>query len=131
MDWVFIKKLDYINVWQYFYIFIFKFLLYCFMWLKNQIPGMNLQMSISAKVHDIMIKIADYSVNGQMFAAFLLFVKFYHINKTVQLIYYGSHLRGLLGFIFFHQNELKFHLHMIRHRLLNLYVQIYRKGLFT
>ena len=32
------------------------------MWLENQIPGMNLQMSISAKVDDIMIKIADYSV---------------------------------------------------------------------
>ena len=31
------------------------------MLLENQIPGMNLQMSISAKV-DIMIKIADYSV---------------------------------------------------------------------
>ena len=32
------------------------------MWLEDQIPGMNLQMSISAKVDDIMIKIADYSV---------------------------------------------------------------------
>ena len=48
------------------------------MWLKKQIPGMNLQMSISAKVDDIMIKKADYSLNGQLFAAFLLFVKFYH-----------------------------------------------------
>ena len=32
------------------------------MWLENQIPGMNLQTSISAKFDDIMIKIADYSV---------------------------------------------------------------------
>ena len=32
------------------------------MWLEDQIPGMNLQMSISAKVDDNMIKIADYSV---------------------------------------------------------------------
>ena len=32
------------------------------MWLENQIPGMSLQMSISAKVDDILIKIADYSV---------------------------------------------------------------------
>ena len=32
------------------------------MWLENQIPDMNLQMSISAKFDDIMIKTADYSV---------------------------------------------------------------------
>ena len=32
------------------------------MWLENQIPGMNLQISISAKVDDIMIKIADCSI---------------------------------------------------------------------
>ena len=32
------------------------------MWLENQIPDMNLQMGISAKVGDIMIKKADYSV---------------------------------------------------------------------
>ena len=32
------------------------------MWLDDQIPGINLQIIISAKVDDIMIKIADYSV---------------------------------------------------------------------
>ena len=74
MGWVYIKKLNYITVWQYFLFLFLKFYGYCFTWLENQIPGMNLQMSISAKVDDIMIKIADYSVNGQMFAAFLFFL---------------------------------------------------------
>ena len=32
------------------------------MWLEDKIPGINLQMSISAKSGDIMIKIANYSV---------------------------------------------------------------------
>ena len=41
-------------------------------------PGINLQMSISAKVDDIMIKIADYTVKWSMFAAFFSFFKFYH-----------------------------------------------------
>ena len=35
-------------------------------------PGMNLHMSISAKVADIMIKIADYRVKWSNVAAFLL-----------------------------------------------------------
>ena len=49
MGWVCIKKLDYITEWQYFSIFLFLFLDFF------GIPGMNLQMSISAKVDDIMI----------------------------------------------------------------------------
>ena len=41
--------------------------------------GMNLQMSISAKVDDIMIKIADYSVKWSNFCCIsFLFFKFYH-----------------------------------------------------
>ena len=43
------------------------------MWLENQIPGTNLQMGISAKVGDIMIKVADYSViwsNGCCISSF-------------------------------------------------------------
>ena len=39
----------------------------------NQIPGMNLQMGISAKVGDIMIKVTDYSVK-----CISSFLKFYH-----------------------------------------------------
>ena len=39
----------------------------------EQIPGMNLQMSISAKVNNIMTKIAEYSLIDQTFANFLLF----------------------------------------------------------
>ena len=62
MGWVCIKKLDYITVWQYFPFLFLDFSGYLFMWLEDQIPGMDLQMSISAKVDDIMIKIADYSV---------------------------------------------------------------------
>ena len=62
MGWVCIKKLDYITVWQYFSILFFDFFGYCFMLLEDQIPGINLQMSISANVDDVMMKIADYSV---------------------------------------------------------------------
>ena len=46
------------------------------MWLENQIPGMNLQIGISAKVGDIMIKVADYSVkwpNGCCISFFFFF----------------------------------------------------------
>ena len=39
----------------------------------KQRPGMNLQMSISAKVDNIMTKIAEYSLIDQTFANFLLF----------------------------------------------------------
>ena len=39
----------------------------------EQIPGMNLQMSISAKLDNIMTKIADDSLIDQTFANFLLF----------------------------------------------------------
>ena len=39
----------------------------------EQIPGMNLQMSISAKVDIIMTKIAEYSFIDQTVAYFLLF----------------------------------------------------------
>ena len=46
------------------------------MWLENQIPGMNLQMGISAKVGDIIIKVADVKwSNGCCISSFL---KFYH-----------------------------------------------------
>ena len=62
MGWVCIKKLDYITVWQYFLFLFLDFFGYSFIWLEDQIPGMNLQISISAKVDNIMIKIADYSV---------------------------------------------------------------------
>ena len=62
MGQVCIKKLDYITEWQYFLFLFLDFFGYCFMWLENQIPDMNLQMGISAKVGDIMIKVADYSV---------------------------------------------------------------------
>ena len=40
---------------------------------EKQIPGMNLQMSISAKVDDIMIKIADYSVKWSNVCCISLF----------------------------------------------------------
>ena len=39
----------------------------------EQILGMNLQMSISAKVDNIMTKIAEYSLIDQTFANILLF----------------------------------------------------------
>ena len=39
----------------------------------EQIPEMNLQISISAKVDNIMNKIAEYSLIDQTFANFLLF----------------------------------------------------------
>ena len=48
------------------------------MWLENQIPGMNLQMSISAKVDDIMNKIADYSVKWSNSCYISSSLKFYH-----------------------------------------------------
>ena len=76
MGWVCIKKLDYITVWQYFSIL--DFFEFCFMWLESQIPGMNLQMSISAKVDDIIIKIADYSVKWSNVCCISSFMKFYH-----------------------------------------------------
>ena len=46
---------------------------YCLSWGLQQIPGMNLQMSISAKVDNIMTKIAEYSLIDQTFAYFLPF----------------------------------------------------------
>ena len=39
----------------------------------EQIPGMNLQMSIAAKVDYIITKVAEYSLIGQTVANFLLF----------------------------------------------------------
>ena len=39
----------------------------------EQIPGMILQMSISAKVDNIMTKIAEYSLIDQTFANLFLF----------------------------------------------------------
>ena len=74
------------------------------MWLEDQIPGMNLQMSISAKVDAIMIKIADYSVEWSNVCCISSCFEF----LSVQLIYYGSHLRGDLGFIFFTLMSLNF-----------------------
>ena len=100
MGWVCIKKLDYYTLLcGNIFLFLFlDFFGYCFMWLENQIPGMNLQMSISAKVDDIMIKIADYSVKWSHVCCISSLCLNYITNKkTVQLIYYGSYL----GFIFF------------------------------
>ena len=79
----------------------------CFMWLENQIPGMNLQMSILAKVDDIMIKIADYSVKWSNVCC-IFFLNSITNYKTFPLIYYGSHLRGHLGLIFFTLMSLNF-----------------------
>ena len=39
----------------------------------EQIPGMNLQMSNSEKVDNIMTKIAEYSLTDQTFAYFFFF----------------------------------------------------------
>ena len=55
-----------------------KVFLYTFVWKLfvmglEQIPGMNLQMSISAKVDNIITKIAEYSLIDQTFANFHLF----------------------------------------------------------
>ena len=70
---------------------------------------MNLQISISAKVDDIMIKIADYSVKwSNVYCISSFFFNSITKNKTVQLIYYDSHLRGHLGFIFFTLMSLNF-----------------------
>ena len=49
----------------------------------EQIPGMNLKMSISAKVDNIMTKIAEYSLNDQTLHI-SSFLKYDHKHKTVQ-----------------------------------------------
>ena len=67
----------------------------------EQRPGMNLQMSISAKVDNIMTKIAEYSLIDQTFANFLL-LKYDHKSQNCSIkLYNGSHLRDHLRFIFF------------------------------
>ena len=48
------------------------------MQLENQIPGINLQMSISAKVDDIMTKIAYCSVKWSTICCISSFLKPYH-----------------------------------------------------
>ena len=53
-------------------LFLFFFWILFVMGLE-QIPGMYLQMSISAKVYNSMTKIAEYSLIDQTFANFLLF----------------------------------------------------------
>ena len=59
MSWVFFKKFKYIC-----YVANFFFIHFWIMFVTGleQIPGMNLQMSISAKVDNIMTKIAEYSL---------------------------------------------------------------------
>ena len=48
------------------------------MWLEDQIPGMNLEMSISTKVDDIMIKIADCSVKWSNVCCISCCFEIYH-----------------------------------------------------
>ena len=70
MSWVFLKKFEYICFVANFFFIIFWIL---FVMGLEQRPGMNLQMSISAKVDNIITKIPEYSLIDQTFAYFLLF----------------------------------------------------------
>ena len=65
-----LKKFNTFVMWQFFSLYIFWIL---FVMGLEQIPGMNLQMSISTKVDNIMTIIAEYSLIDQTFANFLLF----------------------------------------------------------
>ena len=68
----------------------------------EQRPGMNLKMSISAKVENIMTKIAEYSCIDQTFAKFLLFLKYDYKTQNCSIkLYNGSHLKDHLRFVFF------------------------------
>ena len=53
--------------------FVFIFFWILFVMGLEQITGINWQMRISAKVDNIMTKIAEYSLMDQTFANFLLF----------------------------------------------------------
>ena len=61
-----------------FLIFIFRFLWILFYAVEKEIPGINLQMSISAKVDDIMTKIADCNVKWSNVCCISSFLKSYH-----------------------------------------------------
>ena len=66
----------------------------------EQIPGMNLQMSISAKVDNIMTKIAEYNLifNFYQLSSFL---KYDHKSQNCSIkLYNCSHLRDHLRFVF-------------------------------
>ena len=69
--------------------------------LENQIPGMNLQMSISAKVDDIMIKIADYSVKwSNVCCISSLFEILSQITKLFNLFTMAAILEAILDLYF-------------------------------
>ena len=73
----------------------------------EQIPGMNLQMSISTKVDNIMTKMAWIQLNWSNFCIFLLFWNMTTNHKTVQLSFTMAAILETILDLYFQLSELK------------------------